>query len=88
MKKFYLVLLAIIALTGCQAEQTVQTGAEKQPQQKIEKNYVDHGLPASNGPTSAPEEMKGPTTPPPSSDAPKVITTDEKIRLTLPIKTE
>lgn len=88
MKKLYLVLLAIIALTGCQADQNDQITTEKQPTQKIEKTYVDHGLPVSNGPTSLPEEMKGPTTPPPSSDAPKVITTDEKIRLTLPIKTE
>ncbi len=55
------------------------------------------GVPYSRGPNKPPEQMKAPTTPPPkvsdanneaSLDAPKVVTTNENIRLTLPRKAE
>lgn len=56
------------------------------------------GVPYSRGPNKPPEQMKAPTTPPPKVsevnddaaglNAPKVVTTNENIRLTLPRKAE
>jgi PBP1b-binding outer membrane lipoprotein LpoB len=89
-KKIFLTMSIALLITGCQGTtDNIDKNVENPTTKPLNKQYEDHGLPVSNGPQNPPESMKGPDTPPPQNEnAAKVITTDEKIRLTLPIKTE
>lgn len=83
-------MVLLVILTACQSQEAVNMKNDLKP----EKTVVDHGIPQSTGPTTAPSSMKGPTTPPPGGektmavDQAQAVTTNENIRLTLPRKTE
>jgi hypothetical protein len=84
-----LLILGVVLLAGCQAaeppkQENNDNKAGVPVDTKLEGSY---GKPYSNGPTTSPEEMTGPTTPPPETPA-QAITTNENIRLTLPRKVE
>lgn len=92
MKIRNLILIAVmgLALAGC------QNASQPQANQNG-KAVVDHGTPYSNGPTTAPD-LKGPAAPPPedgqttapygTAPAAQAVTTNENIRLTLPLKNQ
>lgn len=94
MKKIFLFMLGMVALVGiaaCQAPDASQSAVNGVGQDKAsgQKVNVDHGIPSSSGPTSAPA-VKGPDSAPPgvSANQAQAITTNENIRLTLPRKTQ
>jgi len=82
-RNFILVSLMGIALAGCQNATPTESGnPDSADNQKVVTPVVDHGTPYSNGPTTSPI-VKGPSSPPPEAQA---VTTNENIRLTLPLK--
>lgn len=93
MKKLLILTLAtltLLTLAGCQNEQSdqnLQDNPANDSDSSNSKDYVDHGLPYSAGPSAAPA-VNGPTSALPESTQAQAVTTDENIRLTLPRKTE
>lgn len=88
-----LVMLAFGALAGCQDNSVQPASSEKNSTAATadQKDYVDHGLPHSEGPSTTPGNGVTPTTPPPENsavDQAQAVTTNENIRLTLPRKSE
>jgi hypothetical protein len=103
-KIFSLSLIAVFMLAGCQATNTPQTTDDNQTVSEKPQEVVDHGIPFTNGPSAPPDSTVGPTAPPPENDsqaadinlpagsntpvAAKAVTTNENIRITLPVKTD
>ncbi len=85
-----LMILTVLILAGCQNTEPATTDLKETDtvvppvNTELEGRY---GKPYSNGPTSSPEDITGPTTPPPETSA-QAVTTNENIRLTLPRKVE
>lgn len=98
--KLFLMAVMGMLLAGCQSGP--QSDSPKEVNQNSannlnsEKPVVDRGAPYSNGPTSSPD-VKGPTAAPPEDGATtpygkppaaQAVTTNENIRLTLPLKNQ
>ncbi len=81
--KVLVVALLGMFLVGCQ--DTDRPGsATSNPATSPENQIVDRGIPSSKGPSTAPG-VKGPSSAPPAAQA---VTTNENIRLTLPLKNQ
>ena len=85
-----ILVLSFLVLAGCQQENggNPETNTNTNDQQKVQVEQTSkYGVPYSDGPTTGPETMNGPTAPPPENSA-QAVTTKENIRLTLPRKVE
>jgi hypothetical protein len=80
-----------LLMAGCQGNaetapaKNTQAVVDKAPQEQV---GVEKGVPFSNGPSVPPEAIEGPSAPPPENGSAKAVTTNENIRITLPVKTE
>ena len=83
-------LISTLFLTACQSVEEQPMPQEPSEQSPQQEQVIDHGIPFSNGPTEPPEMIKGPSAPPPeNTNVPaQAVTTDENIRITLPLKTD
>lgn len=89
--KTLLLLSMLVFVAGCQGNagtapaDNAQAVSEQAPQEQV---VVEKGVPFSNGPSVPPEVIEGPSAPPPENGSAKAVTTNENIRITLPVKSD
>lgn len=91
-KKLILISVVGLILVGCQSGSTIKTNQQTQPNNS-QNAGSDYGKPYSNGPLDQ-ADSTGPLSMPPADESliikrptAEAVTTNENIRLTLPLKT-
>jgi len=92
-KNLALILIVGAVLAGCQNANTGNTNNADNGVAANQQKVYERGTPYSKGPTAAPDSSTGPTSAPPADGqtatqpSAQAVTTNENIRLTLPLKT-